>query len=74
MICVINFHYQVFINLFILCRPDASLLGVYHHLGCVCLCVCLWALLVFFFPPPKECFDHGKFHVHSGGTVNVCVL
>lgn len=39
MICVINFHYQVFINLFILCHPDASLLGVYHHLGCVCVFV-----------------------------------
>lgn len=41
MICVINFHYQVFINLFILCGADDSALCVYHDRGCVCVCFCV---------------------------------
>lgn len=62
MICVINFHYQVFINLFYFVLMIVRSVYITTVLVCVC-----WGAVSWYFLPPTENSDHGKFDVQSRG-------
>lgn len=61
MICVINFHYQLFINFLscvVLMIPQSAYVRTW---------LCMFMRFSFlFFLPPTECHYLGKFHLQSG--------
>lgn len=68
MICVINFHYSVFINLFILCSPDGGPLWVCQDFA---VCVAFW---FFFSPTSHRTLTSWEISCAVQGTVNAHVF